>query len=150
MRRTFPLIATTSTVALMAHAGLADTAPATPEAWSLLAEVEIDERVTPDSYEVRKSFPAALEGGIEGFAITGYAVPLSLEGAQSQLIVVSDMAFCPFCGSPEHGTSLMVEMAEPAIVEEGMRIRLVGDLSAVTDPETWQSAILTGARVVPL
>lgn len=39
------------------------------------------------------------------------------------------MGFCPFCGDPEHGTSLQVTMADPlAGYVEGERITLRGAL----------------------
>lgn len=118
--------------------------------WDLLAAIEIEEIVTDTSYEVRKVFPSAVENGIEQFDITGYVVPLYGEGnAITDLILVSDMGFCPFCGSPEHGTNLQVTMAEPLVgFEEGSRITLRGSLQAVTDDETWQTTILTGARPI--
>ena len=37
------------------------------------------------------------------------------------------MGFCPFCGSPEHGTNLQVTMAEPLTgYVEGSRITVRG------------------------
>lgn len=114
--------------------------------WDLLAQIEIEEIVTDTSYEVRKVFPAAIENGVEQFDISGYLVPLS-EGAEiSDFILISDMGFCPFCGSPEHGTSLQVTMADPIAFEEGARVTLRGALQTVTDPETWQTTVLTGAH----
>ena len=118
-------------------------------AWDLLASIDIEEIVTDTTYEVRKLFPAEVIDGIPQFDITGYVVPLSDDPAITDLIIVSDMGFCPFCGSPEHGTSLLVSMAEPlAGYEYGERITLRGALEAVTDPETWQTTVLTGARVM--
>ena len=119
--------------------------------WDLLAAIEVEEIVTDTSYEVRKVFPAAVENGIEQFDITGYVVPLygDENGNITDLILVSDMGFCPFCGSPEHGTNLQVTMAEPLVgFEEGARITLRGALEPVTDAETWQTTILTGARAL--
>lgn len=117
--------------------------------WDLLAAIEIEEVITDTTYEVRKVFPAAVENGIEQFDITGYIVPLTGGTDISEFILVSDMGFCPFCGSPEHGTSLQVSMAEPLMgVEEGSRITLRGALEPVNDPETWQTTIMTNARAL--
>jgi len=119
----------------------------TSASWDVLSAIEVEEIITDTSYEVRKVFPAAVENGIEQFDITGYVVPLYGDAEITDLILVSDMGFCPFCGSPEHGTNLQVTMAEPLIgVEEGTRITLRGALEPVTDSETWQTTILTGAR----
>ena len=117
--------------------------------WDLLAAIEIEEIITDTTYEVRKVFPSALENGVEQFDITGYIVPLYNEGELTDFILVSDMGFCPFCGSPEHGTNLQVSMAEPLVgFEEGSRVTLRGALEPVTDSETWQTTILTGARAL--
>ena len=116
--------------------------------WDLLAAIEVEEIITDTSYEVRKVFPSALENGVEQFDISGYLVPLS-DGAEiSDFILISDMGFCPFCGSPEHGTSLQVSMADPIAFEEGERVTLRGALETVTDPETWQTTVLTGAKAL--
>lgn len=45
--------------------------------------------------------------------------------------------------------TLMVELDDPIqTFEEGTRLSLRGDLEAVTDPETWQSAVMRRAVVV--
>ena len=141
-----------STLALTTVLGAtAGAAQAESDPWALLSQIEIEEIVTETSYEVRKVFPAAIENGIEVFDITGYAVPLSPEGEVRELMLVADMGDCPFCGSSEHGGSLMVQLAEPlAGLEEGQRITLRGALEAVTDPETWQAAVMKGARLIRL
>lgn len=116
--------------------------------WDLLAAIEIEEIITDTTYEVRKVFPSAIENGIDQFDISGYLVPLSDGVEISDFILISDMGFCPFCGSPEHGTSLQVSMADPIVFEEGKRITLRGVLETVTDPETWQTTVLTGAHAL--
>ncbi|SMX32491.1 hypothetical protein [Octadecabacter ascidiaceicola] len=116
--------------------------------WDLLSQIEVEEIITDTSYEVRKVFPSAIENGVEQFDISGYLVPLN-EGVEiSEFILISDMGFCPFCGSPEHGTSLQVSMAAPIAYEEGKRVTLRGALEAVTDPETWQTTLLNNARAL--
>lgn len=144
--------AMTSTLALSAPllmtAGASWADPATAP-WDLLAAIEIEEIVTDTTYEVRKVFPAAIENGIEKFDISGYIVPLSDDPEITDFILISDMGFCPFCGSPEHGTSLQVTMADPITdFEEGKRVTLRGALETVTDPETWQTTVLTNARAM--
>ncbi|MCF2903452.1 hypothetical protein L0666_00490 [Octadecabacter sp. CECT 8868] len=139
----------TSVLALAAPLGLGATmvwAEDTPEQWDLLSQIQVDEVITDTSYEVRKVFPAALENGVEQFDISGYLVPLSEGPWMYDFILISDMGFCPLCGSAEHGTSLQVSMAEPVLYEEGKQITLRGALETISDPETWQSTILTGAR----
>mgnify|MGYP000571985175 CR=1 FL=1 len=116
--------------------------------WDLLASIEIEEIITDTSYEVRKTFPSEVENGIEQFDISGYLVPLSEGPWMYDFILISDMGFCPLCGSAEHGTSLQVSMAEPVLYEEGKRITLRGALEPITDTETWQTTILTSARAL--
>lgn len=125
----------------------AGTATADP-AWDLIAAIEVEEIMTETTYEVRKTFPAAVQNGIEDFDITGYLVPLANGAELSDFILISDMGFCPFCGSPEHGTSLQVSMASPVAFEEGARVTVRGALEANTDPETFQSTMLRGAVLV--
>ena len=128
----------------VAAPGFAELAP-----WALLASVEIEEVIDGDSYEVRKSFPEQLQDGIQGFRISGYAMPMEAGDAVRQVMLVSDMGNCPFCGSADHSVTLMVELDEPmSTFDEGLRLSVVGDLEAVTDPETWQSAVMRRARVV--
>lgn len=140
----------TSIAALsVALTGVAAPSFGETDPWALLSAVEIDEIVTETSYEVRKSFPERLEQGIPGFRISGYAVPMEQGASVRQVMLVSDMGNCPFCGQSDHGVSLMVELDEPIqTFDEGTRLSLVGDLEAVTDPETWQSAVMRNAQVV--
>lgn len=116
--------------------------------WDLLAAIEIEEIITDTTYEVRKVFPSAIANGVEQFDISGYLVPLSDSAESRDFILISDMGFCPFCGSPEHGTSLQVSMADPITFEDGVRVTLRGALETVTDPETWQTTVLTGATAL--
>ena len=142
---------TTSTLALaapFAMTGSVAFADDTTAQWDLLAAIEVEEIITDTTYEVRKVFPSALENGVEQFDISGYLVPLSGGSEISDFILISDMGFCPFCGSPEHGTSLQVSMADPIPFEEGKRVTLRGALETVTDPETWQTTVLTGAQAL--
>lgn len=141
---------TVSTLALTAPFALVGGASSANEAaWDLLASIEIEEIETATDYEVRKHFPSTIENGIMQFDITGYVVPLTDEDELYDLMLVSDMGFCPFCGSPEHGTSLQVTMSEPLIgYEEGARVTLRGVLEPVTDPYTLQTTVMTGARAL--
>ncbi len=144
MKTTVSCLALSAPFTLLSGATWADqSAP-----WDLLAEVEIEEIITDTSYEVRKVFPAAIEDGIETFDITGYVVPLTDGVDITDFILISDMGFCPFCGSPEHGTSLQVSMASPTPLLEGARVTLRGSLEAVIDPETFQSTILNNATLI--
>lgn len=155
MKKTFAKKASVSIAALSAplaapFAMTASSAWAEQDAsWSLLEQIEIEEIVTDTSYEVRKIFPSAIENGVDQFDISGYIVPLYDDENIKEFILVSDMGFCPFCGDPDHGVSLQVNMAEalPSFVE-GERVTLRGALETVTDPETWQTTILTGARIL--
>lgn len=140
------LSAFSAPLAFSMSGAVADT---TSSPWELLANIEIEEIVTETSYEVRKIYPAAIENGVEQFDISGYVVPLYGETDFKEFILISDMGFCPFCGDPDHGTSLQVSMNEalPSFVE-GQRITLRGALEPVTDSETWQTTILTGAQLL--
>ncbi|AGI67755.1 hypothetical protein OAN307_c21230 [Octadecabacter antarcticus 307] len=146
MKSSISFAALAAPITLSAGAVWADDMVAS---WDLLAAILIEEIVTDTTYEVRKIFPAAVENGIDQFDITGYVVPLTNGPEITDFILVSDMGFCPFCGSPEHGTSLQVTMADPLTgFEEGSRITLRGALQAVTDPETWQTTVMTDARAL--
>ena len=118
-------------------------------AWDALAAIEIEEIMTETTYEVRKIFPAEIRDGVARFDITGFVVPLGETENVRDFMIVSDIGFCPFCGSPEHGTSLQVTLAEPIpMIEEGMRLSLRGTLETIKDEQTWQSAIMRDAIVV--
>lgn len=120
------------------------------DAWSLLKQIEITEHVTETEYEVRKKFPSALAEGREvEIEITGYATPAMPGDMIQDLLMVSDMGLCPFCGSLDHGGSLLVSLANPVpVIDDQTRLTLRGTLSPVTDPETWQSVILKNAQIV--
>lgn len=146
MKRTTSLSVSATAIAA-ATQGFAQSVDST--AWDLLEAIEVEEIVTETSYEVRKIFPSEIKDGVEQFDITGYAVPLGSGTNVSELMLVSDMGFCPFCGDPDHGTALQVSLAEPLpILEEGTRLQLRGSLETITDSATWQSAVMRNARLV--
>ncbi len=117
--------------------------------WDLLKGISIEEIVTEDSYEVKKTIPDRLQNGIQGMELTGYVVPLSPGADITDLVLVSDMGLCPLCGSGDHGASVQVTLNTPLQgFVEGARVTFKGDMMPVTDPETWQAAILTNAEVV--
>lgn len=128
----------------------ATAAAAQPEdAWHLLNQIGIEEIVTETSYEVRKTYPAGIENGVQGFEITGYAAPMIPGDMVRDLILVSYMGLCPLCGSADHGANLQVTLAQPvAMTDEMQRITLRGTLNRVDDPETWQAVILQDAEIV--
>ncbi len=140
----------TSSLALLALSAGTTSAFAIDDPWALLDQITIDEQVSADSYVVKKTFPLAIQNGVKEFRITGYAMPLTPGNQVRDLILVADMGNCPFCGSPDHGATLQVELDNPIQIEEGQRISVVGALEPVTDPETWQSAILRGASLTDL
>ncbi|WP_226553161.1 hypothetical protein [Celeribacter naphthalenivorans] len=116
--------------------------------WDLLQGITIDEVVTETTYEVKKGFPERLKNGVKGMELTGYAVPLTPGADISELILVSDMGLCPFCGSGEHGASVQVSLNSPIQgLEEGARVTIKGDMMPVLDPETWQAAVLQNAVI---
>lgn len=119
------------------------------DAWTLLEQIQIEEIVTETTYEVRKTFPAQMSEVGEGFQISGYAVPMYPGEKITDLILVSDMGLCPLCGNGGHSANLQITLAEPIeVLDETQRIQLVGDLTPVLDPETWQAAILKNARII--
>ncbi|PTQ72539.1 hypothetical protein [Celeribacter persicus] len=142
-------IALTAGLSATAVSTLGFPAFAETSGWDMLKGITIEEIVTETTYEVKKGFPERLKNGIEGMELTGYAVPLTPGSEVRELILVSDMGLCPFCGSPDHGASVQVSLNTPIQgLEEGARITLKGDMMPVTDPETWQAAILENAVVV--
>ncbi|MBV2358311.1 hypothetical protein KUH32_00855 [Thalassococcus sp. CAU 1522] len=139
-----------SSLALAAAFGSTATAShANPsDVWALLKQIEIDEIVTDTNYEVRKTYPTGIaeEQMVE---ITGYAAPMMPGTTFRELVLVSDMGLCPFCGSVDHGAALQVTLADPIdTVDETRRITLRGTLKRVNDPETWQAVILENAQIV--
>ena len=140
-------VSVSATALAAASPGFAESIDS-PE-WDLIGAIEITEIATDTTYEVRKVFPAEIKDGVARFDITGFAVPLSMDGEVSELIIVSDMGFCPFCGDPEHGKALQVSLATPIpMFEDGTRLTLRGTLETITDPETWQSALMRDAVVI--
>lgn len=118
-------------------------------AWDLIRGIDVKEEVTDTTYKAIKTFPAAIENGVEQFDITGFAMPYTDEDGMTQtLMLVSDMVTCPFCGLPDHAAALEVTLAEPVVIEDGQRITLRGALNLNHDPETWQAATLNGARLL--
>ncbi|PRY95044.1 hypothetical protein BCF33_0656 [Hasllibacter halocynthiae] len=129
--------------ALPALPAVAETEGAA-DAWHVLDRITFDEVATEDSYAVHKTFPAEIADGAPAFEVSGYAVPMDLEGREFML--VSDLAECPFCGAGDHGVTVNVSMAEPMPgIDASQRVVLRGALIPVHDPETWQSVILTDA-----
>ncbi len=128
---------------------LAGGAHADESSWALLRGIDIQEVVTADSYRAIKTYPAAIENGVAQFDITGFAIPTEEGAVVRTLMLVSDMLTCPFCGLPDHAAALEVTLDAPIAVEEGQRITLRGALELNRDPDTWQAATLTGARLVP-
>jgi hypothetical protein len=121
----------------------------TTDAWQLLEEVKIKEIVTETTYEVQKTFPEKMEERGKDILISGYAFPMLPGETIKELILVSDMGLCPLCGNGDHGANLQVTLAEPITnFDESIRITLRGNIKAVTDPETWQSAIMEDATIV--
>lgn len=119
------------------------------DVWQILEQIQIEEIVTETTYEVKKSIPDALDAGIEGVEITGYAVPMIPGETVQELLLVSDMGLCPLCGNGDHNATLQVVLANPIPgFEEGAKLTLRGDLLAVKDPETWQAAILQDAQLI--
>ncbi|WP_370228784.1 hypothetical protein [Cognatishimia sp.] len=121
----------------------------TTDAWQLLEEIKIKEIMTETTYEVQKTFPEQMEERGEGILISGYAFPMLPGETISELILVSDMGLCPLCGNGDHGANLQIKLAEPITnFDESIRITLRGNIKAVTDPETWQAAVMEDAQII--
>lgn len=136
-------LSATATTAFTATSAFADNS-----GWETLGKITIDEIVTEQSYEVRKSYPEALPPeGVE-MELTGYAIPMYPGEEVTELLMVSDMGLCPFCGSGEHGASLQVTLEAPiAMINEEMRITVKGVMNRVNDPETWQAVKMENAII---
>jgi hypothetical protein len=146
---TISRIALAATFVSTAHGLSAETAAPGTDVWQILDQIDVEEIITETSYEVRKSFPEALQKGALEVEITGYAVPALPGDAIRELILVSDMGLCPLCGSADHGASLQIALNDAIpTFDESRRVTLRGTLTPVTDPETWQAAILENATIV--
>ena len=136
-------------VAGLAFPALSETAPTDP-AWDLLSRIEIKEVSTGGDYGVVKRFPPEIENGAPVFEISGYLVPLGFGAETTDFMLIPEAGMCPFCGSPDHGAAIEVSLASPLPAVEGTtRITLRGALRTVTDPQTWQAVVMTGAVPVP-
>ena len=111
----------TSLLALAAFAVPTTPLWANDDPWALLAAIEVDEIISDTSYTVKKTYPDAIRNGAQEFRITGYAVPMFPGVAGRDLLLVSDMGDCPFCGQPDHGASLQIQLDEDVLIEEGQR-----------------------------
>lgn len=144
----------TSILALLPLAGTAlPTLPALADgvdpSWDLIGRIEVEERIDGDRYMVMKRFPPELDGGAPVFEISGFLYPAGFEAETTEFILVPEAGMCPFCGSPDHGTAIAVSMADPMPSVEGTsRVVLRGTLHAVTDPETFQAVVMTGAVAI--
>lgn len=142
-------LALTAGLSATASTALSAAAFADAPGWADLKGITIDEVVTETSYEVKKGFPDRLKDGVPGMELTGYAVPLTPGAEVRELILMSDMGICPFCGSGDHGAAVQVNLDQPIVgLEEGTRITLRGDMKPVLDPETWQAAVLENAVIL--
>lgn len=141
-------LAIAASFAASAQTATAETGAAEQDVWHMLSQIGIEEIITDTSYEVRKSFPVEMQGEMQ-VEITGYAVP-ALPGEKiKELLLVSDMGVCPLCGNADHGASLQIALNDPIeTFDESRRMTLRGTLKRVTDPETWQAAILEGAELI--
>lgn len=117
--------------------------------WDLIRGVQIEEIVTETTYEVRKTFPAAIAEGASEFELTGFIALTFTDENVEEFILISDMGFCPYCGDPDHGASVPVKLSLAADkLEDGARVTIKGALVTNTDPETWQSLILSQAEII--
>ncbi|WP_308917519.1 hypothetical protein [Jannaschia sp. LMIT008] len=133
-------------------AGLALPAAADGQAdaaWDLLSRIERTEVVTDDSYAVLKRFPPEIADGADVFEISGFLVPMGFGAETTDFMLIPEAGMCPFCGSSDHGLAIQVAMADPLPAVEGeSRVTLRGALHAVTDPQTFQSVVMTDAVTV--
>lgn len=148
----------TSTLAIAAAFGSTATSglsqPGTAadlDVWSLLDQIQIEEIVTENSYEVRKSWPNAFAQDLQNIKVTGFAVAMIPGQQVKELLLTSDSGICPLCGSGDHAATLQIVLDEPLEgFVEGQRISVEGTLMRVDDSTTWQSAQMINARLVDL
>ena len=148
----------TSTLAIAAALGSTATSglsqPGTAadlDVWSLLDQIQIEEIVTENSYEVRKSWPNAFAQDLQNIKVTGFAVAMIPGQQVKELLLTSDSGICPLCGSGDHAATLQIVLDEPLEgFVEGQRISVEGTLMRVDDSTTWQSAQMINARLVDL
>eukprot|EP01023_Acetabularia_acetabulum_P059749 TRINITY_DN71854_c0_g1_i1.p2 TRINITY_DN71854_c0_g1~~TRINITY_DN71854_c0_g1_i1.p2 ORF type:complete len:150 (+),score=22.45 TRINITY_DN71854_c0_g1_i1:90-539(+) len=141
MRATILTLVTLTSVGAVSSGS---AAPADP--WGLLASVEIEEIITDDLWQAKKTFPRALRAATDGFRISGYVVPVTAEPYIATFILVEDPAGCPFCGNDGYGPVLEVQLKRPigGLVEFD-QITVEGRLELIHDPETFQSYRLLDA-----
>lgn len=120
------------------------------QGWELLSQIKLEVKADWDTMQVvlEKTYPTTMGEVVEEFTITGYvAGEHSGETEISELLILSDIGFCPLCGGGDHTTSLTVELDGPiAALEPETRITVTGTLVRVggNSPKV---AKLTAAQV---
>ncbi|MEM6308353.1 MAG: hypothetical protein AAF701_10255 [Pseudomonadota bacterium] len=132
---------------LVGHAAVG--LPVDDAAWDVVRAVDIQEIVTDTTYEVRKTFPTVVDGGIAQFQLTGFVRLTQSDKNVDEFILVSDMGYCPYCGDADHGAALQINLSSfEEEMFEGDRITVMGDLTPIYDRDTWQAYVLQNALVL--
>ena len=118
------------------------------EAWNLLGTAKVSETIENDEWKAVKEFPADLRAATDDFTVEGYVVPILAEPEITTFILVQDPENCPFCGTGSGYGPVLEVMLDKAIpsVPEFSRIKVIGELELIEDPQTYQMFRLTDAR----
>lgn len=122
---------------------------ASEEAWSLLAEIEIEEEITETDYRAKKVFPAKLRARAEDFEIEGHIVPFKASVAVREFILVDESLECPFCSGGGYGPVLEVVLQRPqSNLPFEQRVSVRGRLELIEDTGTYQAFRLVDATIM--
>ena len=120
------------------------------QGWDLLQNIKITEEVVDGELQKVKLYPVRMRDGISEYELTGYVRKVTRPRKEFETFyLISDMGFCPWCGSLDHGAAVQVNLAEAILdLEDGDRITVRGALAPVADPEDDDYAALHKAEIV--
>ncbi|MEM1232525.1 MAG: hypothetical protein AAGH70_00235 [Pseudomonadota bacterium] len=91
--------------------------------------------------------PADLEAADASSEVTGKVFLTRADAEVSEFILVSDMGFCPWCGSADHGIAVEVQLDEPLALEHGAQITVSGALETLQEGDHLATRMI-GAEIL--
>ncbi|MEM6277481.1 MAG: hypothetical protein AAF714_11080 [Pseudomonadota bacterium] len=77
--------------------------------------------------------PVDLELANAQTEVTGQVFLTRADAEVSEFILVSDMGFCPWCGSADHGIAVEVQLDQAMALEHGAQITVSGALETLQE-----------------
>lgn len=79
--------------------------------------------------------------------VTGKVFLTRADAEVSEFILISDMGFCPWCGSADHGIAVEVQLEAPMALEHGTQITVSGALETLQEGDHLATR-MTGADML--